>query len=333
MIWIITNAKNPGDVAVTSTYLLKALENAGYRCSPWDGKSVIDKKKDYIIFDECKIAAIYILKGYKNIIVWVQGVVPEEAIMKGYPKYRYIAHSILEYISLRKAKYIFVCSKTMKKHYETKYKLDISSKVFIMPCFNEIDIDKSSFGIQKKYKENTFLYVGTLSAWQCFEETLQIYKEIEKEKEKTCLYVYTPNQDEARMALAKYEIQNYQVDYLPADKLGEKIKMVKYGFVLRKRNIVNQVATPTKLSNYIAHGIIPIYSDCLQSFNDYQQKSSGYAVICNVENKEEGIKNILENMEGNIDSLSIEKWCKRTFSTYYNQNKYIKDIGEFLKNI
>ena len=41
---------------------------------------------------------------------------PEEALMKGYAMYRYWVHSLLEYITLRKAKLIFLCSDAMKKN-------------------------------------------------------------------------------------------------------------------------------------------------------------------------------------------------------------------------
>lgn len=337
MFWIITKETTAGDIAVTGTYLLTikaGIEAAGYTCCIWDGKSKIDKKKDYLIFDECKIASLYILKGYHNIIVWIQGVVPEEAIMKGYAKYRYIVHSFLEYITLRKSKLVFLCSDAMKKHYEKKYRIGISSKSIIMPCFNETGVDLASFHNPEKYQKDTFLYIGTLNVWQCFEETLQIYKAIEEKKlGETCLYIYTPSQVKAIAALKKYKVKNYKVGYLPAEQLGKNIGKFKYGFVLRRNNIVNQVATPTKLSNYIAHGIIPIYSDCLKSFDEYEKKSNGYGVVCNIEEPKEGVTRILNNMQENIPHSEMKRWCENTFNTYYNQEKYIQLIERYIKKI
>lgn len=336
MFWIITREKSPGDIAVTSTYLKiikKSIESAGSNCKIWDGVSRINKK-DYLIFDECKTAILYILKGYNNIIVWIQGVVPEEALMKGYAKYRYIIHSILEYITLCRAKVVFFCSNEMRTHYESKYRLVLSNKSFIMPCFNEDDISNNDFFRTNKYKNNSFLYVGTLNVWQCFEETVQIYKEIEQRTDKkTYLYVYTPDQDKAIRILEKYQIKNYTLDYLPADKLGKKLGEFKYGFVLRKDNIVNRVATPTKLSNYIAHGVIPIYSDCLRSFHEYKKKSNGFAVVCNLEKKDEGVANIISSMQEDISPNEIKDWCRKTFKSYYNQKDYINRIRVIIKSL
>lgn len=336
MFWIITKERRPGDIAVTSTYLStikKGIECAGYTCEIWEKNSKIDRE-DYLIFDECKIAVPYILRGYKNIIIWIQGVVPEEAVMKGYGKYRYVIHSALEYITLRKAKLIFMCSQAMEDHYQNKYKLSLLNKTLIMPCFNEVDININDFKKPNKYIDNSFLYVGTLNVWQCFEETVQIYKMIEEKIHgKSCLYIYTPDQNEAYKIIQRYQVKNYRISYLPANKLGEKIGSFKYGFVLRKNNIVNRVATPTKLSNYIAHGVIPIYSECLQSFHEYKEKSKGYAIPCNIDNTNLGVKNILHSMQKNISPIDVKRWCSETFKSYYSQNKYIVEISRLIEKM
>lgn len=337
MYFIITREKSSGDIAVTNTYIStirKAIGELGEQCEVWNGSDRISKYKDYLIFDECKVAAQYVLKGYRNIIVWIQGIVPEEALMKGYAMYRYWVHSLLEYITLRKSKLIFLCSDAMKKHYEKKYHLNLSKKVFIMPCFNEISISDKAFSDSRKISENNFVYIGSLSAWQCFEETLQVYKKIEsKSKVETRIYIYTYEQEKAFKLLKKYAIKNYVVDFLPSNQLGNVLGKFKYGFVLRKNHIVNRVATPTKLSNYIAHGIIPIYSECLDSFNKYVKETKGKAIVCNVENLDEGIANIYSDMTSVLDLDQLKQWCTYTFDSYYNQHCYCRQIAEFWKKI
>lgn len=337
MYFIITREKSSGDIAVTNTYIStihKAIEKTGEKCEVWNGIQRISRVHDYLIFDECKVAAQYILKGYKNIIVWIQGIVPEEAVMKGYAIYRYWVHSFLEYITLKRAKLIFLCSDEMKCHYEKKYHLNLEKKAFIMPCFNETSISDKAFSDFRKINEHNFVYIGSLSAWQCFEETLQVYKKIESSsKVKTYIYVYTYEKEKAFRLLKKYDIKNYVVDFLPSDQLGEVLGKFRYGFVLRRNHIVNRVATPTKLSNYIAHGIIPIYSDCLDSFNKYVQETKGRAIICNVENLDEGIDNICSDMMSPLDLNQLKEWCIYTFNSYYNQQRYCSQIAEFWKKI
>ena len=49
-----------------------------------------------------------------------------------------------------------------------------------------------------------------------------------------------------------------EVDTLPADELKKEYEKAQYGFTLRDNIIVNEVACPTKLIDYVKYGIIPI---------------------------------------------------------------------------
>ena len=60
----------------------------------------LDKKEDYIVVDNCKLAIKLWLKGYKNIIIWIQGVVPEERMMMKQARYKYYALFIFDPNSL-----------------------------------------------------------------------------------------------------------------------------------------------------------------------------------------------------------------------------------------
>lgn len=331
--YFVINHKKNNDRAVTSLYLQiikKALIKNNYKCSFKFNLSEIDKKNDLLVFDECKIAFKYLMKGYNNFFIWTQGIVPEEALLQGYSKLRYYAHSIIEYIILKNAKLVFMVSNEMLSHYQKKYKLNLKGKTCVMPCFNEEAVDNVSFEDPKKYTSNTFVYLGSLSEWQCFDETLEIYKSIEKKDKKSKLYVFTKNTEEANRKIKDKKIRNFKVEFVSPEELGKKIRDIKYGFVIRKDIEVNRVATPTKLSNYISHGIIPIYSECLVSFNKYNSKEK-IAISFDLQDEENSINKIIQNMKRKISKDKIEKWSKETFATYYNENKYIIDISKVIR--
>ena len=312
---------------VTNMYLdtiLKAMGKLGFDCRKKISINEINKQTDYIIVDECKVAFKYYLKGYKNIVVWIQGIVPEEALLKGYSKYRYYAYSFIERIVLKKAKFVFMVSDSMLRHYVQKYQLNISYKTYIMPCFNENRIDKNSFNNPEKYVNNSFLYAGSLQEWQCFNETIEVYKKIEEKISNTELVVFTQDKVKAREIINSYHIKNYSVNYAPANELGEKIRNIKFGFVLRKDVEVNGVATPTKISNYISHGIIPIYSPCLKSFDDYNKKNNSIALQIDLNRMDEGVNRIVDFInEKAISNKEMRDWSLQVFNSYYNQQKYI----------
>lgn len=322
----IVLSKKENNQVVTNMYLdtiCKIMEQCDFKSYKDPDLSTFDKNKDYLIVDTCKTAFEYFFKGYKNIIVWVQGVVPEEAIMIGYHHYRYYAHSFIENFVLKKAKLLFMVSSAMLNHYEEKYNLTLKNKVFIMPCYNENKIDEQSFLSKDKYNKNTFLYAGSLQEWQCFAQTIKVYKEIEDEINDAKLIVYTDEQTKALKIIRENKINNFYIGYEAPDKLGAKIKNIKYGFVLRKDDVVNNVATPTKLSNYISHGIIPIYSPCLKSFDAYNSKYP-LALSFDLSNQDRDLPRLIKDIRKDVNSEYVKTWCKKVFDSYYNQEEYIR---------
>lgn len=331
----IVLSKKEHNHVVTNMYLdtiLEVTRKIGFIYEKDFDIKEINKFKDFIIVDTCKTAFEYWLKGYRNIILWVQGVVPEEAIMLGYHKYRYYAHSYIERVMLKRVRFIFMVSQCMLKHYENKYNLSLRQKTFVMPCFNENRLDELSFKDPEKYLNNTFLYAGSLQKWQCFTKTIEIYKKIEEKINNSKLFIYTNDKDKAEKIIKQFDIKNYYLSYVSSDELGQKIRKIKFGFVLRENNVVNNVATPTKLSNYISHGIIPIYSPCLRSFNEYNNHG-GLAIPFDLGNINLSLSRLIRKINSPILASKVKEWCESTFRSYYDQEKYIDQAAMKLKKV
>ena len=307
----------------------EACTKAGYVCPNVRSKEKKLNKADYLITDSPLVSARYILRGFKNHIVWFQGVAPEESFMVHHSPFRYAVLSFVEKLVLWRAKLLFFVSEPMKTHYEKKYGLDLSSKGIVMPCFNETGITETAFS-QEKYKHNTFVYVGGLQPWQCFEETVKLYAEIERRSTvptKFCVFTY--QKTEAEQLLRKHGIQNFSVDCVDKDELSDRIKGMKYGFVLREDCTVNNVATPTKFSNYLANGIIPIYSPVLKSFAEFDQNVS-IGIPCRIDNLKAGAEAVLKDMQREVQCDEIKRKCEYAFATYYNQDRYVERISSRL---
>lgn len=289
-------------------------------------KDLYDIKSDEVMVVPTVIEAFKLLikKRHKNVIVWIQGVLPEESYMKNKSKFRMIVLNYIEKYVLKRAKMIFFVSEEMKKHYIKKYKISFEDRSFIMPCFNT-SINTNRFFNDNKYNKNIFTYVGSLSIWQCFEETLDIYKAIE-EKIPSMLKVYTKDIDTAEKLIKSKNILNYSVKYVENNKLPDELKDVKYGFLIRENNIVNNVATPTKLSTYLSCGVIPIYSDCISDFYNIS-KNMKYSVPVNNKNV---IKQIINNTKLNIDSKSVYDEYSEIFNKYFCRDYYIKEISKII---
>jgi hypothetical protein len=170
-----------------------------------------------------------------------------------------------------------------------------------------------------------FTYVGSLDVWQCFDETIELYKEIESKLCDTKLRVYTFDVESARRRIIEKEIKNYSVERVPKNEVANRMNEVSYGFVIRKDNIINRVATPTKLSTYLASGVIPIFSDCLQDFYNLSKAMKYvYAVPSIVD-----VDSIIEFCRKPIIVNEIKEEYKAVFNSYYSKEKYIKEISSF----
>lgn len=265
------------------------------------------------------------LRNRNHFFIWMQGIYPEERRLRKNNIFDYYIVSALEYFSLRISKKVFMVSDAMLKYYEKKYKLSLKNKTFIMPCYN-CQLEENSFFSKNKYNSATFCYVGSLGVWQCFDETVKLYKYIEQKLQNSMFYVFTKSIDDAEKILKKYGVNNYEVRFVPAEELKEALSSIKYGFIIRNNISINWVATPTKLSNYLANGIIPIFSKYIKSYDDLSKE---YNYLLSLNNNDD-VDSILEFERVPVIADEILKEYKKIFNHLYSDQKNIEDIRNFL---
>lgn len=265
------------------------------------------------------------------IIHWFQGLIPEEAMMlfENYPLKKYPRnwlYSFLERFILKRATFVFFVSEAMRQHYKEKYNYRKNNYI-IMPCFNQL-LNKKAFN-ESRYKKTTFVYAGSMSKWQCIDETLQIFRSIKSEIPSANLTLLTKEKDEAQRFLDKYGLYDAQIKYIPYTELNNELNKYKFGFIIREDNPVNNVATPTKMNSYLANGVIPIYSDYIY---DFKKNLSGYKNLITYNGD---INKCIQSIKHLDDVSPINIYHEYTiiFNKYYNENMYVNMISEVLKSI
>lgn len=265
-----------------------------------------------------------------SMIYWFQGVVPEEVdfyempwIKKLLSKIRY---TILERIILKQSDFNFFVSNTMLSHYKKKYGYK-KTNYFVMPCFNQPLLETAFY--DEKYTKPSFVYTGNLAKWQCFEPMVALFAHIKKQLPDATLSVYTQEFERAQTILKKYGV-DATIKYVPYQQLSEEIKQYKYGFILREDNIVNNVATPTKMNSYLASGIIPIYTDVVGAYKENLGRLQ-YAVPVQPDNK--GIEKLFEMEKQTIQAVDVLNEYKAIFDSYYNRKLYVEQIAEVLSKL
>lgn len=307
---------------VTSFYveiIAEALKNSGYNVVMRDHLTISESNYGILIVTP-KDYHIAKKMCYRHIILWQQGLPPEESFMRNHSYLRKWIISLRDYQGLKHSDLIFMVSQQMRVFLTHKYHIDFGNRTFFMPCFNSV-LDPSAFSAKDKYTQNTFVYTGSLAKWQCFEQTVQVYKQLEKVLDNSRFDVYTSDQKEARRLLEKYQVKNYSLDFVSPAELTERLKQAKYGFVLREDNPVNNVATPTKFSTYLASGVIPIFSSCIYDFYETTKNMKNMIAI-----EDFDIEKIVKHSKLKIDASKVYEEFKCVFDTYYNRDDYIEKI-------
>ncbi|SFW63978.1 hypothetical protein SAMN02927921_02901 [Sinomicrobium oceani] len=260
------------------------------------------------------------------IVNWYQGILPEESLMWQKSKMRYYVYTLMEWFALKTCKYNFFVSCAMLEHYRQKYNYN-GANYYIMPCFNAEIGDFT----HKKRDEISFVYIGSLSKWQCIEETLKLFKEINGEIPNASLEILTKEKTKAQELLAKYGLDNVKVNYVSLKELPDYLLKFKYGFLIREDITINRVSTPNKLNTYMASGVVPIYSGVIDAFKIYLDNVKYKIELSDNFNLQNALEQILlfEN-EVNFDYANMHKEYSEVFTNFYDREKYISDIRNVL---
>lgn len=299
-------------------------------CKSYKEAKQIGTRDDIYALSGNEKILLLLLNGRKNVINWVQGIIPEESFMRHQSRIRYKILSIEEKLALKYSRACLFVSEPMKEHFENKYSLRFNGKSYFFPCFNT-NIDNSSFDSNTKYKNNYFVYAGGLAVWQCFDKTLDIYKVIEDwGLPNTKLIVLTKDKERAQQLISERNIKNYMIDYTTPENLPNILKEAKFGFVIRENSSVNRVATPTKLSTYLSCGLIPIYGKSVETFH---RLSISMTYRVEWDDTLAAYNRVRDFMIEEIDPKLIKKEYLRFFEENYSRERHISSISMIINEM
>ncbi|WP_339657172.1 hypothetical protein [Flavobacterium frigidarium] len=202
-----------------------------------------------------------------KVILDCHGVVPEEALFQK-KKFLSFIFSVVEGIifKIENSRYIYVTN-AMKNYYDVKYKgSDLKGLVYpIYPSnlfSDNINVDKRN-GLLSLFKieENdvVFLYSGNLQEWQNIDLMLDTIKKMVSPRYKFILLTGQPDLLKKKtMQIGLSEEENVFIESVSPYELDNYYSLANFGFILRDDIVVNTVANPTKMIEYLKWGIIPI---------------------------------------------------------------------------
>jgi GT2 family glycosyltransferase/glycosyltransferase involved in cell wall biosynthesis len=207
------------------------------------------------------IERLFSLPGLTKVID-IHGVVTEEFRLNN-DFYNAMIYERLEQLAIRKCDVIIVVTKAMENYLRQKYRKDLQGRVVLFPMFpNYPATTTPKPQISEKPR---VVYAGGLQKWQ---QVSQMVSAISFTHSLYEYRFYCPEPSTVREMLPERDFPDVEIGHKTRDELLDLYPECHYGFILREDNIVNQVACPTKLVEYLAMGIVPIINT--ENIGDFQ---------------------------------------------------------------
>lgn len=224
-----------------------------------------------------------IFKHYK--IIWdPRGLLPQEYIMR-FGKLKggiaYLLFSIVERCAVKFADAIVVVSNNFKLYIQSKYPRVESDKLHVIRTFSAAPPCVSN----GRPNSLSFVYSGSIEAWQCIQQVKDFFYNVNN-LESCTLTILTKDVEKAMCFFDG--CSNVTVKSLQPDELTEEIAKYSFAIIFRKDDIINRVAAPIKVADYvkarvpiITNGNVGDYSHALLEFGvgfswEYQSDLSGF---------------------------------------------------------
>lgn len=189
----------------------------------------------------------------------LHGAMPEEFHMQGDQLNELLAEKKERRVA-QKADIIVTVTDAMTRHFRKKHRVNEHKIVVTLPIFEERLFTKTECKpyAQGRYINNKpiIVYAGGVQKWQL----IPLMQEVINNTANKAIYkLYFPDPS---AFLEQWhptgESCDVEIGSKSAAELIEILGQCHFGLLLREYSVVNQVACPTKLIEYISHGIVPI---------------------------------------------------------------------------
>lgn len=192
-------------------------------------------------------------------------------------------HLLLIRYSAKYCDYYSFVTYNLKKYLIDNYKYDVTKEYIVVPtCVNKKNIKGRT---QVRDDRNKYIFVGNTAKHQNIDKIIELMSKIQKIDTKS-KFIFLVNDVPKVELLLKNTTIDCLVKNVKNKEVFEYLLQSKVGILIRDNTIINKVAAPTKLSEYIACGLKIIYSGEIGSLTDYG--------------------NCFDNCIFNLDQMSLE---------------------------
>lgn len=220
-------------------------------------------------------SAQHLLPYYASgkVITDLHGIAPEEEQLQGKPG-RAAFYGALEELMVRESALLVSVTKSMVEHMRTKYP-GLDPKTVLLPIVE--DLEQTSLE-RDPCDRPRIVYAGGLQHWQNVDRMLDVVATC---RDRCEFSFYTDAPDRLRaMARDAGVLDAVKIDTAAPEQLARIYGEADLGFVLRDDIAVNRVSCPTKLSEYLACGVVPVVD--LVSIGDFAELGYRYVTVADL---------------------------------------------------
>ena len=186
------------------------------------------------------------------VITDLHGAVPEEQAFLGAPAEWVATLASLEAFVVRRSVKLVAVGQAMEAHLRSKYG-DAEAELITLPVVGTA-VRKPRLEKPGPFRS---VYSGGVQPWQNVERML---KAVAAAPKPMTLELLTPSVAEAQRLSLEVNVPNGRVEIRSEDstRVSDTYGRCHFGFVLRDDHVLNRVASPTKLYEYLAHEVVPI---------------------------------------------------------------------------
>ncbi len=200
------------------------------------------------------------IKKTTRIVLDIHGVVPEENKLEG-KQFLSKWYNMCERYVIGKAKTVIAVTQEMVRHFRGKYPQHNPEYLVYNILPNNVIADNYTIpDTAAKEGRINIVYSGHLQVWQNIPLMVDLIRA--NLSDRVVFYILSGDPDGVKHHLKEKglsaDMEGIVVDSVSPSRLREYYDIAHYGFVLRDDIVVNHVACPTKIVEYLHYGIIPI---------------------------------------------------------------------------
>ncbi|WP_270465298.1 hypothetical protein, partial [Holdemanella biformis] len=181
--------------------------------------------------------------------------------------------------------------------------------------------------------ENQYVitYVGSTEAWQLSNKLIDTIRSIFDFDRDVRFFILSNGDFDEVNSLPKELREKITIKKVPHYEMKYYLALTNLGIIIRDDSIVNSVAAPTKIAEYLTAGVKILYSGKIGILNDLEKITKDCELI-KIDSSNEWLNYVDEDIKNKSNLKNQNKLIIKYFDMEYRQEETINLLKKAFKN-